>query len=251
MIVVYFILGLLVFIAFLAILIRHYGPTSSSRLKVGSQYRIKGRTKSIGDFKIHGNIYLMKEHILDDFYDLVKYSDALLTKHNIPYTVAYGTLLGTVRHRGIMPWDDDADLYIHVPNDEYEKTVSALRDEMDRDGFTLRMSYDATYFHLCKKGAPNNFPYIDWYQYYQTYSDDQLYPIKRMPYEDYEVCVPQKHLECIDIIFNKSGKNDPLNNIIHPYPFSRYYSLWVVQVLKSRPAIHRILEKIAKTFFPD
>lgn len=251
MIVIYLLFGLILLLLVLALLIRKHGPTSSRRLKVGSKYLIKGKSKTIGEFIIHGKVYLMKDHILDDFYDLVKYSDYLLTKHNIAYTVAYGTLLGTVRHGGIMPWDDDADLYIHVPNDQYKEMMLSLKEEMRKDGYLLRMNYDTNYFHVCKLGAKNYFPYIDWYQYYQTYSDDQLYPIKRMPFEDFEVCVPNKHLECIDVIFNKNGKNDPLNNIVHPYPLSRYYSLWMVQVLKRYPIIHRSLEKIAKTIFPD
>lgn len=251
MIVIYLLFGLILFLLVLALLIRKHGPTSSRRLKVGSKYLIKGKAKTIGDFNIHGKVYLMKDYILDDFYDLVKYSDYLLTKHDIPYTVAYGTLLGTVRHGGIMPWDDDADLYIHVPNDQYEEMMLSLKEEMHKDGYLLRMNYDTNYFHVCKAGSKNYFPYIDWYQYYQTYSKDQLYPIKRMPFEDYEVCVPNKHLECIDVIFNKSGKNDPLHNIVHPYPLGRYYSLWLVQVLKKYPPIHSILEKFSKKVFPD
>jgi hypothetical protein len=249
MIIIYILTILVLVVLVLAVLIRIYGPTSSRRLVHGTEYTIKGHRRIIDGFKIHGKIYLMKEHILDDFYDLVKYSDYILTKYNIAYTMAYGSLLGAIRHGGVMPWDDDADLYILVPNDEYQSTILGLKEEMKNDGYELKMNYDTNYFHVCKTGASNNYPYIDWYRFYQTFSEDQLYPLKRVAFEDYDVCVPNKHLECIDVHFNQSGKNDPMNNIVHDYPLSRYYSLWLTQLLKNVPAIHRPLDRIAGVLF--
>ena len=38
--------------------------------------------------------------------------DKIFNKHNIYYSIAYGTLLGAVRHWDLIEWDDDADLHI-------------------------------------------------------------------------------------------------------------------------------------------
>ena len=42
--------------------------------------------------------------------DMMKAVTALCDRHGIRYTIYCGTLLGAVRHRGFIPWDDDADL---------------------------------------------------------------------------------------------------------------------------------------------
>lgn len=41
---------------------------------------------------------------------LLQEFDALCKKHDIPYWIHFGTLLGAVRHGGFIPWDDDVDL---------------------------------------------------------------------------------------------------------------------------------------------
>ena len=49
-------------------------------------------------------------------------------KNGIRYSLACGSMLGAVRHKGYIPWDDDIDIY--VPRSDYERLVRIFPEEV-------------------------------------------------------------------------------------------------------------------------
>jgi lipopolysaccharide cholinephosphotransferase len=69
----------------------------------------------------------------------------VLTAHNIPYFLAYGSLLGAVRHKGFIPWDDDFDFFLF--DDSYDEAISYLRAEMPIDLFLEDKESEPLFYH--------------------------------------------------------------------------------------------------------
>lgn len=68
--------------------------------------------------------YLSLTEIQMEEKNILEETIKFLNKNNIKYSVCGGTMLGAVRHKGFIPWDDDIDIFI--PRDDYQKLISLL-----------------------------------------------------------------------------------------------------------------------------
>lgn len=61
--------------------------------------------------------------------DILSAVDAFCEKQGIRYSMACGTMLGAVRHKGFIPWDDDIDIYL--PREDYTRLEEVFPDILD------------------------------------------------------------------------------------------------------------------------
>ena len=57
--------------------------------------------------------------------------DEICKKYHIQYWIAYGSLIGTIRHKGFVPWDDDLD--VCMMREDYEKLCKVPKEEWGED----------------------------------------------------------------------------------------------------------------------
>lgn len=75
--------------------------------------------------------------------DILVEIDKICEKHDIKYWLSYGTLLGAVRHKGFIPWDDDCD--ICMMREDYERFVEVASKDLPENLFLQNHDTDPNF----------------------------------------------------------------------------------------------------------
>ena len=75
--------------------------------------------------------------------ETMDYIHSICEEHSLCYFIMFGTLLGSARHKGFIPWDDDIDIV--MPRDDYNKFVKILTD-CDSDFFIVTHELNRKYY---------------------------------------------------------------------------------------------------------
>lgn len=163
----------------------------------------------------------MKELSLEEIkqieLDILKVFHSFCVKHNIRYFISHGTLLGALRYKGFIPWDDDLDVL--VPREDYNRLLRIFQNDERYQlmSYERNPDYRYPYAKLCdmttrkEEGAYNNgmelgldidvFPLDTW--------DDDLEKAKK------EVKVQQKNMFCLSLSkLHKPDSHHPVKRFV-------------------------------------
>ena len=132
-------------------------------------------------------------------------------RFNLKYYILGGTLLGAVRHKGFIPWDDDID--IGMPRGDYEKFIEIFSG-LENNNYRLK---------------------------YFRYNNNQDYPIKlenpKLTISDYSTGKQKKRHPWIDIFPLDGLPQNKLILAVHKYKLLSARALLKISQLSSNVSI--------------
>lgn len=121
------------------------------------------------------------------------------TELGLKYYLTAGTLLGAVRHKGFIPWDDDIDVV--MPREDYDRLVregtTRFNPQYVYQEYRTEPNFPYYFAKLRKRGTRAEEPILRAIQMEQGYYID-IFPLDRCPDGDKRAALLFKGIELLD-----------------------------------------------------
>lgn len=91
---------------------------------------------------VNTEVHIISSLVKDELLEIYQAYADVCKRHGLKQWIAYGTMLGAVRHKGFIPWDDDFDVF--MMRDDYEKFFAIAEQE-------LPSYFKPVTYHNCKE----------------------------------------------------------------------------------------------------
>lgn len=208
-------------------------------------YKVGPNRRKLPEKLIIREIIKYDQKVLDKLYETIHYLIKELEKYKIDYFAIGGTLLGAIRHQGLIPWDIDIDIGVFKDGyDKIKKNINELNKVDERYQwidtklpgvriyFNEKAIVDIFVMDIYTKDSLNMYvysaPYIDDIPIYSTHkmfpkikcTKETLLPLKKTKFEDILIKIPNKAEKFLELNYDKKClttiiKPSPLHNFIH------------------------------------
>jgi len=180
--------------------VRRRGKTKSRR-----KMKSKSRSKSKLNIDLKDYIVLNQTDV-NLLYDITKKTIDILDKANIEYWATDGTLLGIIRSKGFIPWDDDVDIAIDIKD---KAKLRSLKDVFKKANLDLV----GVGKYMKVKPPSNKDVWIDifiltnggWPQQHFNRKDfrpeEKIFPLRKGKFGPFNMNIPNKSEIYLDRIF--------------------------------------------------
>ena len=227
-------LTLALFFLFIVAMLCTQVSRTKLRLKIDNFWCTAYKSKS--HYMNEFGVEYLDARIVHELYQMFKDTSEILDKHNIRYWADGGTLIGAVRHKGFIPWDDDID--IAILESDIEK-LQSLHEEFKSLGYVVfGPTKDTPFIKIypetglpIQKNANFRYPFIDIFpvkqdgdlyvhasQYVFTlWPNDKFWvkdinQLQRCPFGDIEIWCPNNTTQAIKEMYG----NDVMSEGIYP-----------------------------------
>jgi hypothetical protein len=165
------------------------------------------------------------------FLDLLKVFIQLAERHNWTYFIEGGTLLGSVRHWGFIPWDDDLDITLNETlTEEVKRVFKALEPNYtvwDRGYDPILKLFSSKSYKCVKEGCKWKWPCVDliffaedehriwsnhnWFSRHKHRKAD-MFPLHLRPFEGILVKAPRCSLAWLKTVYDFSDTCKTVSN---------------------------------------
>ena len=191
----------------------------------------------------------------DETKKLIKDTQIYFNKSNIQFFVINGTLLGLIRHKGFIPWNDSLNISI---DKEYFKQIvkdKKLFNDNGYDIYSFKNKNNITsikIFYKNKKKVKNknwSWPYIEIFGYYKdsdkvvledqeekfNFKNDDIFPLKTNLFEDIPLNIPNNSDNVLNKLYGKDWEEicySSSYNHVYNRPNSKRYKVNCANIIQ-------------------
>jgi len=180
---------------------------------------------------------------------VLKEVDRICKKHGIKYYLIGGTLIGAIRHKGFIPWDDDID--IAMMRLDYDRFIKCSEEELNSKYFIQNYNTDIDFYHaltrICIKGTfveDKHTKHLKCHK--ETYID--IFPLDNVPDDEEELKKQKRKILLVDKILKYKACILHENGVLYSKFLIKKFLSVILKPISQR-TLYNYRQKYMKKYF--